>query len=145
MFKFFKKKKEEAKILKKAKETLKQIHSDNELLKSDRAPRCYVASREPIDINDANEICDDAVKRTKNMLFAAGLDVAYCSVPPENADQLAKIPLQQLLMAFIKQIDGGKYLTDEYEYIEYYHPAEGSPPRKNKDKEYYVLVPIRKV
>jgi hypothetical protein len=140
-----KRKKEEKEILARAEEILAETTKQLEVVESGRAPRGYVAAREPIDLDDANEILDDAVQRNSDIRFAAGLDVAYCSVPPEKATFLAMFPLQQLLMSFIQQIDGGKYLTNDYEFIQYYHPAEGTPPRANKDKEYYVLVPIRKV
>jgi hypothetical protein len=114
----------------------------NYAMKGDNVPRSYVVAREPITLLDANEILEHAAIQSKQHVLMLGLDVAFAS-PPENSP-LADVPLQQLMMAFIQQIDGGKYLSDEYTFVQYYHPAEGNPPRSNANKEYYVLAPIRK-
>jgi hypothetical protein len=116
-----------------------------ELRDSGRTPCNYVVTREVIDQDDAYDIVDDAAIRNRDIRFITGFITAYAYVIPEAAETSAHRPLQQLMISFIKDYDGGKYLTDDYEFIQYYHPAEGEAPRANKDKEYYVLVPIRKV
>ena len=130
------------KILNDAKVHLAKIDKDLEIITSGRAPRTYVAAKEPITIDDANEIIHNAILSSGNGLLCAGLDVAYVS--PGEGSIFASMPLKEVMMAFIQQIDGGQYLTDEYEFIDYYHAAEGKAPRDNKNKEYYILVPIKK-
>jgi hypothetical protein len=111
----------------------------------ERIPHRYVISREVMEGNAAKDILADAAIRCNDYRFLFNVEVMATSIPPDDAAKVADLPLQQMLMFCIQQYDGGKYLTNDYEFIQYYHPAEGTPPRANKDKEYYVLVPIRKV
>lgn len=138
-------KKTEEETSSKPSDTMAELNKVLENFKSGRAPHGYVMAREPIDLMDANDILSDVFVRTRDPRFLEGLDVSYASIPPEVADETADIPLKMLMIPFIQQMDGGECLTDDYEFMQYYHPAEGEAPRANKDKEYYVLVPIRKV
>jgi hypothetical protein len=140
-----KRKEKEKKVLDEEDADILALKREIKLLDNTRFPCCYIVMRELMSIGNSFDILKDAALRSGDDRFLRGREHVCFFVPPDKAEALAGFPLQQFILPFITQKDGLKYLTDDYEFIQYYHPAEGTPPRANKDKEYYVLVPIRKV
>jgi nuclear transport factor 2 (NTF2) superfamily protein len=120
-----------------------ELEKEVEVLEHTESPRAYVIAKEFIDGDDAQEILRDAAERNNDYRFLAGRETMFTYIDPEKATITKLVSLKQSMGAFFRTYGGKEYMDDDYELLEYYHPAEGEAPRANKDKEYCIIVPIR--